>query len=104
MNLVDNGLTYTPRGGSVTLTLRRADGRALLEVSDTGIGIAPEHLPHVFERFYRADPTRSRAEGKTGLGLAISRWIARAHGGDITVTSQLGVGSAFTVSLPMTVR
>jgi signal transduction histidine kinase len=72
----------------------------LLRVADTGVGIAPEHLPHLFERFYRVDKARARAEGGAGLGLAISQWVARAHGGDITVESRPGRGTTFTVRLP----
>jgi signal transduction histidine kinase len=72
-------------------------------VADTGIGIASEDLPHVFDRFYRADKARTRAEGGTGLGLAIARWCADAHGGRITVQSHFGQGSVFTVTLPLAV-
>jgi signal transduction histidine kinase len=74
-----------------------------LEVADTGIGIAPEDLPHVFDRFYRADKARTRVEGGSGLGLAIARWCAEAHGGHIAVQSRLGQGSVFTVTLPLAV-
>lgn len=101
MNLVDNGLKYTPSGGTVTVTVERESGQAVLQVADTGNGIAAEHLPHLFERFYRVDKARSRAEGGTGLGLAICRWIVRAHGGEITVASELGQGTTFTVRLPV---
>jgi signal transduction histidine kinase len=78
------------------------DGRARLRVSDSGVGIAPEHLPHLFERFYRADAARSRDEGGAGLGLAICQWIASAHQGTIAVQSTPGEGTTFTVSLPLT--
>jgi heavy metal sensor kinase len=101
VNLIDNGLKYTPAGGVVTVSLERASHWAELRVMDTGVGISAEHLPHVFERFYRVDPARSRAEGGAGLGLSICQWIARAHGGDITVTSQAGRGTIFTVCLPL---
>lgn len=101
INLVDNALKYTPAGGRVTVGLAREGDAATLTVADTGIGIAPEHLPHLFERFYRVDAARSRAEGGSGLGLAIADWIARAHGGRIAVTSRVGVGTTFSVSLPL---
>ncbi len=74
---------------------------ALLAVADTGIGIAPEHLPRLFERFYRADTARSRGAGGAGLGLAIADWIARAHGGQIAVVSAVGSGATFSVRLPL---
>lgn len=99
--LLDNALTYTPAGGSVTLGLRAEGNQAVLTVADTGIGIAPEDLPHIFERFYRADKARSRAQGGTGLGLAIARWIVEKHGGHIDVTSEPGRGSVFSVHLPL---
>ncbi|GAC1381423.1 MAG: ATP-binding protein [Ktedonobacteraceae bacterium] len=101
MSLMDNALTYTGRGGTVTLSVGVGDATAHLEVSDTGIGIAPEDVAHIFERFYRADPARSRAKGGSGLGLAIVDWVVRAHTGSITVRSQLGQGSTFTVTLPL---
>ena len=100
VNLVDNGLKYTPAGGTVTLSVDQTPTGTLLRVADTGVGIAPEHLPHLFERFYRVDKARARAEGGAGLGLAISQWVARAHGGDITVESRPGRGTTFTVRLP----
>lgn len=100
LNLLDNALRHTPAGGSVTVDLLHEDHVVMIRVRDTGAGIAPEHLPHIFERFYRADPTRTRATGGTGLGLAISQEIAAAHGGRIEVASILGEGSTFTVFLP----
>jgi heavy metal sensor kinase len=101
VNLVENGLMHTPAGGRVTVTAAlEPDGTAaLLSVRDTGVGIASEHLPHLFERFYRVDPSRS-SDGGVGLGLAISRWIVEAHDGRIEVESQLGRGSTFRVRLP----
>jgi two-component system OmpR family sensor kinase len=102
MNLVMNAIKYTPRGGRVEISLsHRLDG-VTFSVRDTGIGIAPSDLPHIFERFWRADRVRSRASerGGFGLGLAISQWIAQAHGGSILATSRLGRGSMFTVHLP----
>lgn len=100
--LLDNALKYTPQGGTITVGLTAADGWVQLRVADTGIGIAPEDLPHVFERFYRANSAR-RKPG-TGLGLAIAQWIATEHGGRITVESIPGGGSIFTVWLPTTGR
>ena len=99
--LLDNALRHTPPNGHVTLAIDRPHpSQATLVVRDTGEGIAPEHLPHIFERFYRADGARTRATGGAGLGLAIAQAIARTHGGDISVTSAPGAGSAFTVRLP----
>ncbi len=101
LNLVDNALKYTPAGGEVTLSLQREPGWVCIAVSDTGIGISPEDLPHIFERFYRSDKARTRGKGGTGLGLAIARWIAEAHNGRITVESAPNRGSTFTVWLPL---
>jgi signal transduction histidine kinase len=102
-NLLDNALRHTPHGGTVSLALRRPDpGWVELDVTDTGDGIAPEHLPHLFERFYRADPSRGRARGGSGIGLTISRALVEAHGGGLSVTSSgPGRGSTFTVRLPV---
>jgi signal transduction histidine kinase len=100
LNLVDNALKHsTPGSGEVTLTLRRAAGWVQVGVEDNGAGIAPEDLPHIFERFYRADRSRSH-HGGSGLGLAIAKWVAEAHGGRIEVESRLGRGSTFTLWLP----
>jgi len=95
--LVDNAVKYTPEGGKVTVRVREGDGRAELEVSDTGVGIPDAQLPLVFERFYQADP--SRAQGGAGLGLSIARQIAEAHDGTIRVSSKPGEGSTFTLHL-----
>jgi signal transduction histidine kinase len=100
-NLVDNAIKYTPEGGTVTLSLFRDGDWACLEVSDTGIGIAPEHIPHIFERFYRVDKARSRASGGSGLGLAIVKNIVEQQGGTVTVASEPGKGSRFTVRLKL---
>nr|MBF6591936.1 HAMP domain-containing histidine kinase [Ktedonobacterales bacterium] len=97
--LLDNALKYTPVGGRVTLGLRRQNGQIEIVVSDTGIGIAPEDVPHIFERFYRADPARRRDPGGTGLGLAIAQWITQEHGGRIDIRSHLGQGTTMTVCL-----
>ena len=99
-NLVENALRYTPAGGRVTLTLRCSRHVAELTVADTGIGIPPEHLPHLFERFYRVDPARSRQQGGTGLGLAVVKQVAEAHGGHVRVRSTPGGGTVVTVALP----
>ena len=101
MSLVDNALTYTNAGGSVTLSVKTTKTHALLIVRDTGIGIAPKDQPHIFERFYRADPARSRAAGGSGLGLSIVDWVVRAHDGTVSVESRPGQGSTFTVVLPL---
>jgi heavy metal sensor kinase len=100
-NLVDNAIKYTPEQGTITLSLFRDGSWARLEVTDTGIGIPPEHLPHIFDRFYRVDKARSRASGGTGLGLAIVKGIAEQHGGKVNVTSEPGKGSTFTVWLKL---
>lgn len=98
--LVDNGVKYTPEGGSVTIRLRAEEGRIRLSVTDTGAGIAQEELPRVFERFYRSDQSRARETGGTGLGLPIAKWIAARHNGWIEVVSKPEVGSRFTLLLP----
>jgi signal transduction histidine kinase len=129
LNLVDNAVKYTPPGGRVTVSLRRAGGESdgprppipeavpdgpiaespngppgewvEIAVSDTGVGIPPEALPRIFERFYRVDGARSREAGGTGLGLCIAKTIVEAHGGGIRVESAPGIGSTFTVRLPL---
>ena len=101
MILMDNGIKFTPTGGQVTLLIdREKNGAALLEVSDTGIGVSPEDRQHIFERFYRADKARSREEGGAGLGLSIAAWIVNAHGGSIEARSGAGGGTVFRVLLP----
>lgn len=100
-NLLENALQYTLPGGQVVLTLAKHSRFALVSVQDTGIGIDREQLPFIFDRFWRADKARSRREGGTGLGLAIAQTIAHRHGGKITVTSQVGVGSCFQARLPL---
>jgi two-component system OmpR family sensor kinase len=99
LNLVDNAIKYTPSGGDVTLTLKRQAGWVQIVVEDTGAGIAPEDLPHIFDRFYRADRSRTRPGG-AGLGLAIAKWVAEAHGGQLEVESRPGAGTIFTLYLP----
>jgi signal transduction histidine kinase len=100
INLLDNAIRYTPAGGQVTAALESEDAGVRLRVSDTGIGISPEAAPHVFERFYRSDKSRSRAGGGFGLGLSIVKWIAESHHGAIELDSQPSAGSTFTVTLP----
>jgi len=100
LNLLDNAVKYTPAGGNVTAVVSRRGCGVEVAVMDTGSGIPPEHLPHIFERFYRVDKARSRSEGGVGLGLAIAEHIAELHGGSIRVASELGKGTIFTVSLP----
>ena len=102
LNLLTNAVKYTPSGGTVRMRLGAADGRVTLSVADTGIGIAPGDLPHIFDRFWRADSARTRTGERpgAGLGLAISKWIAEAHGGRIDVVSRPGRGTTFTVTLP----
>ena len=99
-NLMSNALRHTPTGGTISTIAELRDGRVLISVRDTGTGIAPEDLPHVFERFYRADRSRARATGGSGLGLTISKQIIEAHGGQMWVQSWLGAGSTFAFSLP----
>ena len=96
--LLDNAVKYTPDGRSVTVSVGEEDGSVALAVSDTGIGIPEDQLPLIFERFHRADPSRS--EGGAGLGLSIARQIAEAHGGQIRAKSTPGTGSTFTLILP----
>jgi heavy metal sensor kinase len=100
MNLLDNAIRYTPAGGRITLDDIYHQGQIGIRISDTGPGIAPEHLPRLFDRFYRVDRGRSRAEGGSGLGLAIAQGIAEVHGGAISVESIVGTGSTFTIWLP----
>jgi two-component system sensor histidine kinase BaeS len=99
-NLLANAIRHTPPGGTVTVRTATADGSLTIAVSDTGCGIAPADLPKVFDRFWRADESRSRSTGGSGLGLPIARQIAEAHGGTITVASTPGRGTTFTVTLP----
>jgi signal transduction histidine kinase len=103
LNLVTNAIKYTPAGGKVELGVGRHPDNVTFAVRDTGIGIAAADVPHIFERFWRADRVRSRMSerGGFGLGLSISQWIAQAHGGTLTASSRLGRGSLFTVTLPL---
>ena len=101
MNLLSNALRYTDAGGSVRVVVRGGDAEALLEVADTGIGIAPGDLPRVFTRFWRGEKSRSRDTGGAGIGLSIVKELVQAHGGAVSVESTLGEGSVFRVTLPL---
>jgi heavy metal sensor kinase len=101
LNILDNAIRYTPSGGSISGSIVRKNGSAVASVGDTGIGIPAEHLPYIFDRFYRVDKSRSRADGGTGLGLAIATSIAKVHGGGIEVESEVGKGTTFRVVLPL---
>ena len=104
-NLVDNAIKYNVQGGRVDVSVSHqnslgAGNSVVLEVSDTGIGVPKEHLPRVFERFYRVDKSHSRASGGTGLGLSIVKHVVMYHGGKVSVESKVGSGTKFTVVLP----
>jgi two-component system, OmpR family, sensor kinase len=101
VNLLDNAIKYTLRGGAVALTVRTIDSKAVLEVADNGIGIPPEALPRVFDRFFRVDTARSRELGGAGLGLSIVKSICTAHHGRVEASSLSGQGSRFRVELPL---
>ncbi len=100
-NLLSNALRYTDNGGKVNVSLCARGNEAVIEVADTGIGIAPEDLPNIFERFWRADESRARVTGGSGVGLAIVKASVEAHGGKIAVKSAKGEGTCFTVTLPI---
>ncbi len=99
LNLLDNAIKHSSPGQTVRMSLHK-NGSAVLRVEDSGCGIAEEDLPHIFDRFFRTDRSRSRMVPGSGLGLSISKWIVDAHGGSIQVASRLGAGSTFTVELP----
>jgi len=101
VNLLDNAIKYTPANGEIHLRVTAASGEAVLEVSDNGIGIPAESLPHVFDRFYRVDKARARDPGGAGLGLAIVKSISTAHGAHVEVESRHGRGSCFCVKFPI---
>jgi heavy metal sensor kinase len=96
-NLLDNAIKYTPGGGEVSIELQQSNGNFELRVSDSGIGIPRDDLPHIFDRFYRVDKARTRAEGGTGLGLSIVKQVVEAHGGNVNVSSEVGTGTVITV-------
>jgi signal transduction histidine kinase len=102
VTLVDNAIKYTLSGGRVDVNVRRSGRKAVITVADTGVGIPAESLPHLFDRFYRVDKARSRDDGGTGLGLAIANQVTEAHGGTISATSAVGVGTTMTVELRLT--
>jgi signal transduction histidine kinase len=100
LNLVENALRHTPEGGRITIETTGARNGVVLSVTDTGTGIPPEHLPRIFERFYRADSGRSREAGGTGLGLAIVKHLVEAHGGSVSATSIVGAGTTVRIFFP----
>lgn len=103
-NLIDNAIRFNRRGGSVMITDEVSEGRHLIRVTDTGEGMEHKELQRVFERFYRVDRSRTREVGGTGLGLAIVKHLARLHGGEVSVQSELGVGTTFTIDIPIAPR
>jgi heavy metal sensor kinase len=102
--VVENAVKYTPVGGKIQMNLSNGSGSARIEIRDSGIGISEKDLPHIFERFYRADQARSREPGGSGLGLAIAQWIVELHGGMIEAQSSLGSGSVFRITLPVAAK
>jgi two-component system sensor histidine kinase CiaH len=101
ITLLDNAIKYTPEGGLIRVVCRKLAHSVHLEVEDTGIGIAPENLPRIFDRFYRGDKARTRQEGGTGLGLAIAKWIVERHGGKIRVESKHSIGTQVFITFPI---
>ena len=99
--LIDNAVKFSPEESHISVVLAAYDGSAVTEIRDYGVGISVSDMPHIFERFYRSDRSRSRESGGTGLGLSIAKWIAEAHKGGISVTSSVGVGSVFRVQIPL---
>jgi signal transduction histidine kinase len=103
-NVLDNAIKYTPRGGQITVRGRAVDDRVEIEIEDTGSGISPQHTPHVFKRFYRAEPARNGEPDGSGLGLAIAQSAIVAHGGTISIQSRSGDGTVVEISLPRVER
>jgi signal transduction histidine kinase len=101
-NLIDNALRFTPPGGSITVSSRALDAGIAVSVRDTGTGIGSEHLPRIFERYYRVDAGRARDTGGTGLGLAIVKHLVEAHGGRVSAESELGTGTVVHCWFPTT--
>ena len=101
LNLADNAVKYTPENGKIGIELTKDKNMALFSINDNGIGISPEHLPHIFERFYRVEKSRSRQSGGYGLGLAVSQTIVDAHFGTISISSISGSGTTVKVNLPL---
>jgi signal transduction histidine kinase len=100
MNLISNAVKYTPDGGEIRITISETEDSAVFSIEDNGTGIPEEEVPHIFERFYRADKSRNRMTGGSGIGLAIVKSIVTAHGGSVDVQSRLGKGSCFMITLP----
>jgi signal transduction histidine kinase len=100
-NLIENALRFTPAGGAIQLSASAAGDEARLEVGDTGSGIPADYLPHIFERSYLGDKARQGAEGESGLGLSIAKSLVEAQGGTISVQSEVGTGTTFTIHLPV---
>ena len=100
VNLLDNAIKYTPQDGAIEVRVKAVNGKATLEVADSGMGISPDSIEHIFERFYRGDKARSRMQGGAGLGLSIVKSICAAHGGAVSVQTVEGQGSCFRVELP----
>ena len=99
--MLTNAVQYNDAGGKIRMGCERTDGKALVSIEDTGIGIPPESLDKIFQRFYRVDQARTRVKGGSGLGLSLAKWIVESHGGRISVSSTPGKGSIFTVELPL---
>jgi signal transduction histidine kinase len=101
LNLADNAIKFTGPGGHVSMNVTRNGNNAILEVADDGIGIAPDAVPHIFERFYRADPSRANRADGAGLGLSLVKWAVDQHHGSVQVESMPGRGTRFVVTLPL---
>jgi signal transduction histidine kinase len=104
LNLMDNAIKYTPSDGQVRFVLHREDARACIGIHDTGVGISRESLPHIFERFYRADPARSKEVEGAGLGLSLVQWAVERHNGTISVESSPHFGTSFEIRLPLHIK